>query len=224
MGILRWTYDYDVVNVCCVTLPLRKRLRVETEFAKILVSIREHTQWIDTEAFVGLHTLTQQLNSRNHEEILSSIAAIPSPQLVTSSTRTTYRMIPHVANPEFFGREHELQTLGNHLLPEFNNSLSIFSLIGPSGVGKSQLALKFAYNHFAEFNAIFWVPADDIVKIDQAYENIAVEVGLISHSGGGGPLDSVREVSKKWLRTTGTNYTLKYEYSMANTLFQITTG
>lgn len=118
------------------------------EFTELFARIRDHTQGIDTEAFVGLHLHLQGLTTRNHQEILSNmrlVMASPPPVPTTVAASATYRMLPHVANSTFFGRADELKQLYDTVVPHRKSRLSIASIIGEGGVGKSQLALQFAY-------------------------------------------------------------------------------
>lgn len=126
---------------------------------------------------------------------------------MASPASGSHRMIPYIANSSFFGRKDELQSLDNVLVSYRKSRLSIVSVVGEGGVGKSQLALQFAYSHFSEFSTIFWIPASTIFKMERAYEEFAVEVGLIEKSGDQGSLSIVRETVKKWLRTTGMDIT-----------------
>ena len=187
----------------CLTFPARKQ-PLELEFTRTLDSIREHTQWIDTEAFVAFHRLARELSSRNHEEILATIAAIPAQHASPVHKRSKHRLIPLPENPYFFGRQNELGLMSKELLAATKNKLAIYSIIGCSGVGKSQLALQFVYSHFEKFTAIFWVSADGALKTAQGYMDIAVEVGLFAKDEDGGGLDATRDAVKRWLRTTGT--------------------
>ncbi|KAH6650348.1 P-loop containing nucleoside triphosphate hydrolase protein [Chaetomium tenue] len=144
---------------------------------------------------------------------MSTPSATASPATGITAPTASYRMIPHLANPCFFGRQLELQQLGDALVPEVlandKPQLRIFSIVGEGGVGKSQLALQFAYSRLAEFDAIFWISADAAIKIAQGYKDIAVEVGVLpQHSGNQGSLDAAREATKSWFRTTDLNWLL----------------
>lgn len=194
-----------VANLLGIVFCIGKRFR--RELTEQINSIRDHTQWIDSEANVGLHLVAHQLTGRSHHEILASISAIASPFNMASPTRGSHRMIPYIANSSFFGREEELKSLDEVLVPHRKSRLSIVSVVGEGGVGKSQLTLQFAYSHFSEFSTIFWIPASTSFKMERAYEEFAVEVGLMEKSGDQGSLSTVRETVKKWLRTTGMDIT-----------------
>jgi hypothetical protein len=50
------------------------------------------------------------------------------------------------------------------------------------GIGKTQTALEFAYSHKKEFDAVFWVQADENVKLDESFANISSELRLLKAS------------------------------------------
>lgn len=196
----------QAVNVLGVVLPWGKRRLFRGEFSRNFDSIRAHTEWIDIEANVGLHIAAQQLTRQGHQDILSRISAMAaSPSISNEESRSTalYRLIPHIPNPEFFGRKTELRRMHEVLIPERESRLVVLSIVGEAGVGKSQLALRFAYSNFNNFQAIFWISADTSIKIAQAYEEIAIEVGLVQRAGDQGGLNTIREITKKWLSITG---------------------
>lgn len=72
-----------------------------------------------------------------------------------------------------------MKQIEDTLVLEREHRLNVFSIISEGGVSKFQLALQFAYRHFSEFNTIFWVSADNELKIAQGFEEIAVKVALV---------------------------------------------
>lgn len=64
--------------------------------------------------------------------------------------------VPAVAVHDFVGRETELDELWNTLQPSRSDSRKVAVLYGLGGVGKTQLAIKFARMHNDDFSAIFF--------------------------------------------------------------------
>lgn len=62
---------------------------------------------------------------------------------------------------EFIGREYDLIQLWNYLQPAGPPSRKVAILHGLGGIGKTQLAIKFAREHKYDFTAIFWISGKD---------------------------------------------------------------
>jgi hypothetical protein len=69
-------------------------------------------------------------------------------------------------NPDFIGREDLLRQLHEQLLePDPSAELLPQALHGLGGVGKSQLAIGYAYRHMVDFDIIWWIPGDISAQI-----------------------------------------------------------
>lgn len=80
-------------------------------------------------------------------------------------------------NPVFTGREEQLDQLHRRLqggatavLPE--------ALHGLGGVGKSQIAIEYVYRHTADYDLIWWVPAEHPGQIASAMVELAQQMRL----------------------------------------------
>ncbi|KAJ0421517.1 purine and uridine phosphorylase [Aspergillus carlsbadensis] len=62
---------------------------------------------------------------------------------------------------QFLGREDELQKLWNGLGPKSSPLRKVAVLDGLGGIGKTQLAIRFARTHNQDFSAIFWISSED---------------------------------------------------------------
>ena len=96
-----------------------------------------------------------------------------------------YMLKPHMPNPEFYGRKAVLQSLRDALTPPISKDhvtasvgLKTFALCGIGGVGKTQIAIEYAYASKNEFDAIFFLQASDTGKLAQGFADIAIELGL----------------------------------------------
>lgn len=67
--------------------------------------------------------------------------------------------VPHGRNPTFSGREDELAALRKALTER--SGLSVAALHGSVGIGKTQLALEYAYRYRQEFGVVWWLRASD---------------------------------------------------------------
>lgn len=75
----------------------------------------------------------------------------------------------------------------------------VFALYGQGGVGKTQLALKYAMEHCKEYDYILWVYAATPDKIDVDFATIAQEVGACN---GATSLDQSRKQLHNWFMKT----------------------
>lgn len=110
----------------------------------------------------------------------------------------------HTVNHDFCGREDILERLATELLPSKNTvtasgtGLRQFTLCGFGGIGKTEIAREFSRRHQAAFDAVFWVTADEIAKLDYHYQQISLALGLEDTSECKSQVVS-REIVKGWL-------------------------
>ncbi|GKZ65925.1 hypothetical protein AnigIFM50267_010283 [Aspergillus niger] len=78
--------------------------------------------------------------------------------------------VPAICN--FVGRNADLEKLARLLLPNASTSQKIVTLHGLSGIGKTQLALRFIQCHKEDFTAVFWVNAHTRENIVQSLASV----------------------------------------------------
>jgi tetratricopeptide (TPR) repeat protein len=79
----------------------------------------------------------------------------------------TLHNLPFAPNPAFTGREAELERLGEHLQKGGEVALTqTVALHGLGGVGKTQLAVEYAWKHLGGYEAVLWVRADSPEVLD----------------------------------------------------------
>ncbi|HEY0754947.1 MAG TPA: FxSxx-COOH system tetratricopeptide repeat protein [Ktedonobacteraceae bacterium] len=87
--------------------------------------------------------------------------------------------IPFARNPSFSGREEQLRTLGKQLRSRQRAAIGqIQAISGLGGIGKTQLAIEYAYRHRADYTWIFWARADTIETLNGSYSEIAALLDL----------------------------------------------
>ena len=120
--------------------------------------------------------------------------------------------IPLPRDPAFSGREDALASIRHALLVsvqepenEPNGSLSemvpplnVYSLCGPGGMGKTSIANEFVHRYEKEFDAIFWITADEETKLFNSFREIALKLGIIANADGR-DLPAIRETLLAWL-------------------------
>ena len=81
-------------------------------------------------------------------------------------------------NPNFTGRGELLQKLHEHLTKHAKTSVLPQTLHGFGGVGKTQLAIEYAYQHAEQYNLIWWISADRPTEVLAALTELGARLDL----------------------------------------------
>lgn len=111
-------------------------------------------------------------------------------------------MILYPPNTRFYGREDILSHIATALTPESTEPkrLQSFALYGMPGVGKTQTALRYVYQHLENYRIILWIAADTEDKILQGFADAARQLEIIVLSSD--QYEHFKEV-RTWLEGTG---------------------
>lgn len=110
----------------------------------------------------------------------------PIEGLIQTVKLPQYFFKPHTRNPDFFGRDEILARLKSALHPSRKHEpseLKSFALCGAGGLGKTSIAVEFAYANKTNYEAIFILQASDTEKLSQSFADISVALGLESDIG-----------------------------------------
>lgn len=86
-------------------------------------------------------------------------------------------LLPRKKNVDFYGRTVELQNINDFLHHE-SKSLRTYTIYGRRGVGKTDLALEYAYTNTSRFDAVFWVKCETSVGLRQSFADIAIALNI----------------------------------------------
>ncbi len=101
-------------------------------------------------------------------------------------------LVPHEPNPVFTGREAILKELRADLLKNGRQALS-----GLGGIGKTQIAVEYAFRHREDYSAVLWTFADTEQAISSGFSMMAWKLGLPEHESK--EQAAVTEAVKNWL-------------------------
>lgn len=113
-------------------------------------------------------------------------------------------MLSQTRNTDFVGRGDILEQIDQHLLPrkmpdtDNMQSTRLFALCGMGGIGKTDLAVEYAYSRRRHFGAIFWLEAGVISQLASDFARIATVLGLQAPEEADS-LESSIEIAKAWL-------------------------
>lgn len=81
--------------------------------------------------------------------------------------------VPYRRNLFFTGRADVLETIHKRLVSDFRSDLSLsYVIYGLGGVGKTQVAIEYSYQHRNDFDIIYWLRADDYKTLLASYFEI----------------------------------------------------
>ncbi|ACF11502.1 TPR repeat-containing protein [Chlorobaculum parvum NCIB 8327] len=85
--------------------------------------------------------------------------------------------LPH-RNPNFSGREQLLLELRESLTKGQKTALTQQALYGLGGIGKTKLAIEYAYRHSASYEVIWWIRSEEPSALASDYAGLALELDL----------------------------------------------
>ncbi|PVH74989.1 hypothetical protein DL98DRAFT_518934 [Cadophora sp. DSE1049] len=141
----------------------------EDELAETLDSLRARMILVGKEIDIA-EKEQRQFHFTDLQKRFDHISILPK-------LRLPCHIIPFRMNKRFFGRQTELRRMAASIITS-EKVQKVVVVQGLGGVGKTELALKFIYNHLDDFSAIFWMSADGEGKIAQSYYEVFRALGF----------------------------------------------
>jgi tetratricopeptide (TPR) repeat protein len=85
--------------------------------------------------------------------------------------------VPHNRNPNFTGRDEVLTDLHANLV-NAQSASPVQVIHGLGGVGKTQIAVEYAYLNVADYDVVWWMRAEESSTLASDFANLATELSL----------------------------------------------
>lgn len=163
---------YDIMSFGSLLKMFRKRAHTTQQQLADAIGMHRHAiiRWEQGELLPASKTtvleLARCLRLADTEARLLLEASLKAPDPLWG--------VPFPRNLLFTGREEILEELHAHLrVIEGNEQIQISALHGLGGVGKTQIALEYAYRYALEYRAVLWIEAENIERIYFSLQHIA---------------------------------------------------
>jgi tetratricopeptide (TPR) repeat protein len=84
--------------------------------------------------------------------------------------------VPHQRNPNFVGRDALLDQIHQTLTSK--NAAALTAIHGMGGVGKTQLAAEYAYDHAGDYQVVWWIKSEEPAALASDYAALAEQLNL----------------------------------------------
>ena len=145
--------------------------------------------------FVGDLRTIRGIETRMLEALVTALGAPPTTTAVCGDTelagehsieqlaaRPLAWNLPVLRDPHFVGRSDVLEQIRLALLGETTTSVAataMLALSGPAGIGKTAIAVEYAYSHASEYAAVWWLRAEEPSVLAADFAALATALGLV---------------------------------------------
>jgi len=204
--------DFLASDFCYNVAMAQALARQEAGEAYVLPILVHPVDWHDA-PFAHLQPLptnARPLSTWEHQELaLANIAtsirrllqeAPGSPATLLAGMKPLLWNLPYPRNPLFLGRDAELAQMRSSLRAgEVTALTQIQAISGLGGIGKTQLALEYAYRYRRDYHTIFWARAESTEALVSSYIALAALLKLPEREAR--EQDVTVQALKIWLQT-----------------------
>lgn len=150
----------------------------------------------------------------SHQTLMKGILRLhPSPETALEPEHCW--MLPP-ANPRFFQRQ-DLQDQLDQYLPDDDSKFSSVAILGLGGIGKTQVALNFAYSRMDDLGVILWINSETEASLAQSFSQASLKCAWLQLSSANLKDQGDEErriILLNWLQTTGEVHLFKVTYKI----------
>ena len=171
---------------------------IDGDFKQTMKRLKRLSQAVDSEA----EAARMRVDGERNAEILAVMQALQASR-INQQSLPCY-CIPSGISGRFYGRENVIKSIEEALQPRQNASnIRSFALYGMGGVGKTQIALRYATSHRNDYDAILWISADNSIKMAQSFLEVAQRLELMPDNQEAQDSSAAITKLKIWLGQTG---------------------
>ena len=174
-------------------------VRIRECNVKGLIGSRNHIDLVelaheDAEARFLKGIKLHQAKAQQDRESVATLREVDGPVSAVPGGLPSICNLIHDRNPNFTGREEILSRLAQALregkpaavlqaekhedrnatvLPPGHHTVMRHAVTGLGGIGKTQLALEFAYRYASDYSIIWWIDSEEPVKLHHTYAALA---------------------------------------------------
>jgi tetratricopeptide (TPR) repeat protein/transcriptional regulator with XRE-family HTH domain len=150
----------------------QERLAEALETSAMTVRRWEHDVTVPQMRF---RPLLCELFSCSHDELFAML----DPVSAMESAHATVWTVPFLRNPYFTGRTLLLNQLSDRLaIGQQIDATRIVALTGQGGIGKTQIAVEYAYRHLRDYRAVLWLSAESPETLAASFSQVAGALGI----------------------------------------------
>ncbi|KAF4459095.1 tetratricopeptide repeat-containing [Fusarium albosuccineum] len=159
------------------------------DFSRTNMRIKRMSSTVESEADLA----RMRKDETHYKEVVELLQAMKVKD-TDDSRCVRYNNIPFAANTKFSGPTPK--------------SIALF---GMGGVGKTQIAIQYAFLNMDKFDVILWIAADNAIAIGQSFRTIADGLGLLG--GDEETKDAAAAIYKvkNWLATSKSTYLIIFD-------------
>jgi tetratricopeptide (TPR) repeat protein len=157
--------------------------RMTSEIVQICQDTLSGDQHTLAGILISLDALGKAIEEQRHRELVGRLDSLHD--ILVSSKQVQIHAIaaqvlpiwnvPHLRNRNFTGRQELLESLHSTLMSGKPAALTQ-AIAGLGGVGKTQMALEYAYRYRSEYDVVWWVRAEESATLGIDYTSLATQI------------------------------------------------